>query len=364
MLKESTLLTAAPNATNEQWRRFIGQQLMLLTELIVFCVPAFFTDNGATISPLGKRKATGAVRSDLSLHKQSFVPTRAKADTTVIRSSALQYEREARICDVQHNSADTSLFAQQAGLVLPLEPDEKTVLMLKESTLTPTGSLLSFCTDVIMQVQCAAVLGRLPSVSSVLVSTSQIEMSRFRTAHSCTAIEEDTPCVSVAQLWSGARLIADNAPPAVVQFVKAAANSGDTLLPYYGLYRLARCLCKPNEEISECTMNGVTSRFRTLFNGFRAQHFPATEPLYQVLDGLHKPYQVCMLNSDCLPYGKLSINCPRCLLFLCIRLKCAISRPRTRVSASHEALALSNDVCLQCKTELTLCCNGNQQLVR
>jgi hypothetical protein len=39
-------------------------------------------------------------------------------------------------------------------------------------------------------------------------------------------------------------------------------------------------------------MNGVTSRFRALFNGFRAQRFPATEPLYQVLDGLHKPYQV------------------------------------------------------------------------
>ena len=102
----------------------------------------------------------------------------------------------------------------------------------------------------IMQVQCAAVLGRLPSVCSLLVNTSQTEMDRFKAAHSGTAIDEDTPCVSVAQLWSGAQLSADKAPPAVVKFVKAAARSGDTLLPYYGLYRLARCLFKPNEEIT------------------------------------------------------------------------------------------------------------------
>jgi hypothetical protein len=41
MLKESTVLTAAATDTREQWRRFIGQQLMLLTELMVFCTPAF-----------------------------------------------------------------------------------------------------------------------------------------------------------------------------------------------------------------------------------------------------------------------------------------------------------------------------------
>jgi hypothetical protein len=298
MLKESTMLATAPKATNEQWRRFIGQQLMLLTELMVFCIPAFFIDNAATVNPLGKRKARGAVRSDLSMNKQSFVPTRAKADTTAVRGWALEYARGARVCDVQYSSANTSLFVQHAGLVLPLEHDEKTVLMLKEPTLTPTGSLLSFCTDVIMQVQCAVVLGRLSSVYSLLVNTSQTEMDRFRAEHSGTAIDEDTPCVSLAQLWNGAQLSAVKAPPAVVKFVKAAAESGDTLLPYYGLYRLARCLFKPNEEISASTMNGVTSRFRALFNGFRAQHFPATEPLYQVLDGLHRPYQVHTLTLD------------------------------------------------------------------
>jgi hypothetical protein len=144
-------------------------------------------------------------------------------------------------------------------------------------------------------------------VCSLLVNTSQTEMDRFRAAHPVTAIDEDTPYVSVAQLWSGAQLSADKAPPAVVQFVKVAAASGDTLLPYYGLYRLARCLFKPNEEITVSTMNGVTSRFRTLFNGFRAQCFPATEPLYQVLDGLHRPFQVykLALNAWYAPCSKL-----------------------------------------------------------
>jgi hypothetical protein len=50
-------------------------------------------------------------------------------------------------------------------------------------------------------------------------------------------------------------------PPAVAVFVKAAAERGDTLLPYYGIYRLARCLFKANEEIAASTMNSVTSRF-------------------------------------------------------------------------------------------------------
>jgi hypothetical protein len=111
-----------------------------------FLHTSLFVDNGAIANPLGKRKARGAMRSELSMNKQSFVPTRAKADTTEVRGWALQYARaQPRVCDVQYSSADTSLFVQHAGLVLPLEHDEKTVLMLKEPTLTPTGSLLSCC---------------------------------------------------------------------------------------------------------------------------------------------------------------------------------------------------------------------------
>jgi hypothetical protein len=302
MLQESAVLGSKANNTaassNEQWRRFIGRQLMLLVELMTFCIPAYFTDNAATINPLGKRKTRGAVRTDLNLHELSFVGTRARADTAAVRTWALQYARFARVSDVDPDSEDVSLFVHASGLVLPLVHDEKTVLMLKEPTLTPTGSLLSFCTDNIMQVQCAAVLGRLPSVCSLLTPTMQTEMDRFTAAYSDTGIDEDTPCGSVGQLRSACRLSAGKAPPAVIQFVKAAADSGDTLLPYYGIYRLARSLFKPNEEISASTMNGVTSRFRTLFNGFRASHLPETEPLYQILDGLQKPYQVRAISSS------------------------------------------------------------------
>eukprot|EP00953_Heterococcus_sp_UTEX-ZZ885_P010865 6316-Heterococcus_DN1.PRE.1 len=44
----------------------------------------------------------------------------------------------------------------------------------------------------------------------LLVSTTQSEMDRFfKAAHNGTAVDEDTPCVSIAQLWSGAQLSAD-----------------------------------------------------------------------------------------------------------------------------------------------------------
>jgi hypothetical protein len=358
MFNDAAVLRAthAETTVGEQWRRFIGRQLVLLVELMTFCVQAFFTDNAATINPLGKRKARGAVRTDLSLNKQSFVATRARVDTAAVRTWALQYARNARVCDVQADSEDQGLFATTAGLVLPLAHDEKTVLMLKEPTLTPTGSLLSFCSDVNMQVQCATVLGRIPSVSSLLVPTTQTEMDHFTAAHRSTAIDEDTPCVSIAQLWSGVQLSTDKAPLAVAAFVKAAAARGDTLLPYYGLYRLARCLFKRNEEITASTMNGVTSRFRTLFNGFRARDFAETEPLFQVLDALHKPYQVnddsviklmpamhvvqplfAMLTSPC--YVFVSDTVPS-------RPKCETSRLKTLVLALHEVLGQSKVACL------------------
>jgi hypothetical protein len=144
MLKESAVLGAtgseAAAGSSEQWRRFIGRQLMLLTELMVCCVPVFFVDNAATINPLGKRKARGAVRTDLSLNKQSVVATCARVDTVAVRTWALQYARIARVRDVAFGSEETGLFVNATGLALPLPHDEKTVLMLKEPTLTPTGS--------------------------------------------------------------------------------------------------------------------------------------------------------------------------------------------------------------------------------
>jgi hypothetical protein len=295
MLTESAVLgTVSSAATPETWRRFIGQQLVLLTELMTFIVPAFFADNATMISPLGKRKARGTVRSDLTLHSKLFVPTKAKVDTGKVRSMALQYAREARVCDVHCSSVSKDLLTHIAGLTLPASHDEKTVLMLKDSKLTPTGSLLSSCSDSIMQVQCAAKLGRLSSICSLLVTMTSSEMELYR-VHSSSASDIDTPSVSIAQLHGAVQLTAAAAPPAVADFVKAALERGDTLLPYYGLPRLARCMFKPNEEVAASTLNCVNARFRALLNGFRVLHFPSTEPLYQVLDALHKPYQVRLL---------------------------------------------------------------------
>jgi hypothetical protein len=292
MLKESGMLgTVAADATPEKWRRFPGQQMVLLTELITFCVPAHFQDNGALINPLGKRKARGTVRSDLTLHSKLFVLSRARTNTAAVRRMALEYTRLARVSDVDPSSQSTDLFTLAAGITLPAAHDEKTVLMLKDPTLTPTGALLSFCTDIIMQVQCAARLGRLPSISSILVPTTASEMDLFK-LHSSCVIESDTPTVSMAQLHSAVQLTVATAPPAVADFVKIAFQQGDTLHPYYGLPRLARSMFKPNEEVAASTLNSVNARFRALLNGFRVLNFPSTEPLFQVLDGLHRPYQV------------------------------------------------------------------------
>ena len=88
MFTESAALgvTQSTTTVSEQWRRFVGRQLVLLVELMIYCIPSFFVDNAATINPLGKRKARGAVRTDLSLNKQSFVATRARAGTAAVRT--------------------------------------------------------------------------------------------------------------------------------------------------------------------------------------------------------------------------------------------------------------------------------------
>jgi hypothetical protein len=161
--------------------------------------------------------------------------------------------------------------------------------------MTPTVALLSLTTDVIMQTQMAGLLGRIPCAASALVNITCSEMELFRAF--TDSPEVDTPYVSISELASGATASEAATAPAIVKFVNAAVARGDTLLPYYSLQRLARELFKAGEELTAATLNGCTSRFRTLLNAFRAQHYPVTEPLYQVLDRLHKPYQVHIFGS-------------------------------------------------------------------
>ena len=213
---------------NETWRRFLGQQLMLLTELITVCVPAYFQDTAKLNGTLGKRKARGAIRSDMNLHDQMFVPAAAKTDTSWTRSMALQYAAVAGVCDVQYGSTDTKLFLTMSGLILPRECDIKTIFMLNQPNMTPKGALLSACTDAMMQVQTAARLGRLPSLCSVLIC---ITRSELQCLEQYTGTTLETPCISVAQLSTAVELTGDSIPKAVVGFVQAAADTGDVLHP-------------------------------------------------------------------------------------------------------------------------------------
>jgi hypothetical protein len=118
-------------SVEEGWRRFLGQQLMLLTELMVLVVPAFFTDSSAIFDPSGKRKRMGATRSELNLHAAHFVKSQAKTDSAAVRSIAISYARKARVCDVVYHSDDTALFVDITGLQLPAEHDVKTIFMLR-----------------------------------------------------------------------------------------------------------------------------------------------------------------------------------------------------------------------------------------
>lgn len=272
---------------DETWRRFLGQLLMLLTELMIVCVPAYFQDNDKLTNTLGKRKARGAIRSDMNLHNQMFVPAAAKTDTSLTRSMALQYAALARVCDVQYGSSDTNLFLTMSGLTLPKECDIKTFFMLNQPNMTPKGALLTACTDAIMQVQTAARLGRLPSMCSVLMCITRSELQCLEKHNGITI---DTPSISVAQLSTAAELTGDSVPKAVVKFVEAAAERGEVLHPYYGIQRVARCLFKPNEELSASAKNAINCRFKSIFNGYRALRYPVSEPLFQLLDGQHKLY--------------------------------------------------------------------------
>jgi hypothetical protein len=137
MLNESVPMsqTLEPEETamsvKEGWRRFLGQQLMLLTELMVLVVPAFFTDSSAIFNPSAKRKRMGATRNELNLHAAHFVKSQAKTDAAAVRNIAVSYARKARVCDVVYHSDDTALFVDVAGLQLPAEHDLKTIFMLR-----------------------------------------------------------------------------------------------------------------------------------------------------------------------------------------------------------------------------------------
>jgi hypothetical protein len=123
-------------ASEEIWRRYIGQQLMLLTELMVFCVPNYYADH-SVYPRLGKGKGRG--RSAMDRHKH-FVNVQAHVDTAAARSMALQCARLARACDVHYDVEDTEVVVAVSGLRLPEQRDEMASFMLRNTSLTPKGT--------------------------------------------------------------------------------------------------------------------------------------------------------------------------------------------------------------------------------
>jgi hypothetical protein len=287
MGKEST------GTSKEMLRRFVGQQLMLLTELMVFCVPAYFADYSAALGSNNKKRFEK--RADKTKHHKYFVGVPSQQET---RAMPLEFARLAHVRDVMYEYESTELFVTVSGMCVPEEHNEKTYFMLLNTALTPTSGLNTACSHTIMQVQTAAKLGRLPSVTSTLLCVFASELVLFNECYSDVAIV-DTIYSSLDMLKAAVTLndVHNNAPPALVASILAAAERKDTLHPYCTIPKLARSIFKHGEEIVNSTKNSINSNFKGVFNVYRAMNHPTTEPVYMLLDTEHKLYQVSWYTS-------------------------------------------------------------------
>jgi hypothetical protein len=285
--KEST------GASQEMLRRFLCQQLMLLFELIVFCVPAYFADHSATLGSNNKKR--GEKRADKTKHHEFFVSVSSQEET---RAMALQFARLAHVRDVMYDNESTELFVTVNGLKVPEEHNEKTYFMLLNTAMTPKSGLNTACSHTIMQVQTAAKLGRLPSVTSTLLCVFASELVLFNECYSDVAIV-DTIYSNLDMLKAAVTLndVQNSAPPALVASILAATERKDTLHPYCTIPRLARLIFKHGEEIVNSTKNSINSNFKGVCNAYRALNYPTTEPVYMLLDTEHKLYQVSWYTS-------------------------------------------------------------------
>jgi hypothetical protein len=271
----------------EMLRRYTGQQLMLFTELILFCVPQF-------LSPGSNKKQRGENRSNLEKHKNNFVKLKPQ-HTVNTRAMALQYAKEARVCDVMYDDTTTELFMTVSGLSKEMvEPhEEDTLIMLSNTDLTPSTTLNTVCSKVMMQVQAAAKLGRMPSITSTLLSVLRSELDLFNEHNTDVAIDVETtpsrlkPYVDALEFPD----VQSSAPPTLVRSILDAVNRKDVLHPYYTIPRLAHLLLERGEDLEPGTINSINCHFKNMLNGFIAVT-PAAKPLYLQIDIECRPYQV------------------------------------------------------------------------
>ena len=160
------------------------------------------------------------------------------------------------------------------------------MLLARRNTHAPTGALLTHVSSILLQVQAAGILGRVPSVVSILLPATRAEMLAV---DSFLGYELDHSVnVSLTGLVRGVAASA-SLPPALVAYVSERRE--EMLLPYWPMHRLSREIFKPGEELSASAQNAHACRFRTVLNDFRARCYPDAEPVFVVLDGVHKPYQ-------------------------------------------------------------------------
>ena len=121
----------APITLEEAWRRFLGQQLYLLAELILLAMPNWFVDNPHIFDPASHRKKMGTTRSDLSLHSEHFVTSKSAVNTASVRQATVAFARGAQVRDVMYASDDARPCTGACGLQLPAEHDEATFFLLR-----------------------------------------------------------------------------------------------------------------------------------------------------------------------------------------------------------------------------------------
>ena len=126
-------LGLAPITLGEAWRRYLGQQLYVLAELMLIGVPNWFIDTSVVFDPAAHKKKMGARRSDITLHCEHFVKSKSRLDTGAARTMAMTYARVANVCDLawSGDGGRHRLAADVCGLPMPAAHEETTYFMLR-----------------------------------------------------------------------------------------------------------------------------------------------------------------------------------------------------------------------------------------
>jgi hypothetical protein len=139
-------------------------------------------------------------------------------------------------------------------------------------------------------------MGRLPSMTSTLLCITGSESQVFNKCYSDSVIHDnDTNFYdNLNMLKAAVRLpdVLNSAPPALVTFMLSAAERNEPSVIYSTIPKLAWLLHNPGKKISVSANISIHCHHTSVLNGFRAMHYPGTEPLYLLLDEMHKRYQV------------------------------------------------------------------------